>query len=82
MPTTVPSGLPIERETIPADAGHMRLGDAQDRRSGDRRVDRIAAVLQHIEGGEGGERRGRRGHAVGAVGGGAAGKLEISHGSV
>ena len=69
----------IEAETIAADAGRMRLDHALHGAGGDRRIHRVAALLQNGDGGDGRERmRGRR-HAIGGKHGGASGPVEFTH---
>ena len=63
--------VPDDREQVAADAGRHRLADAQDGGGRDRRVDGVAAFLEHAERGTGGERVTRRGHRVGRDGRGA-----------
>ena len=58
------AGRPEEREGVAARAGHHRLHDVEDRGGGHRRVDRVAAPLQHREAGGGGERLTRGDGAV------------------
>ena len=55
---------PHQREHVAAHARHHRLDDRQHRRRGDRRVDRVAAVLEHRERGRRRERLTRRRDAV------------------
>ena len=72
-------GLADEDEAVAADAGHVRLGEAENGRGGDGRINRIAALAQHINGGKGGQRRRGGGHAVGAEGQRTSRLVEISH---
>src|SRR5439155_24076270 len=64
---------PHDREHVAADAGHLRFDDVEHGRRRDRRVDRVAAALEHPQGGGGGEWLAGRGHPVGGVDGGAMG---------
>jgi hypothetical protein len=57
----------------------VRLGEAENGRGGDGRINRIAALAQHINGGKGGQRRRGGGHAVGAEGQRTSRLIEISH---
>ena len=72
----------VEHEAVAADAGHVRLGDAQHRRGGERRVDGVAAGAQHVERGE--RRQWVRGgrHRLAGNRRRAAGLMKIAHGSL
>ncbi len=67
-------------EAVAADAGHGRLDHALHRHRRDRRVDRIAAGAQHVEGRQRRRRMRGRGHAMLGKSGRTAGALEIAHG--
>ena len=69
----------IKHEAIAADAGHMRLDDAQHGDRGDGGVDRIAAGAQHVERGQGRERMRDAAMAMTGDGGGAAGLEKVAH---
>ena len=53
-----------DREQVAADTVHRRLDDGEDRGCGDGGIDRVAAILQHLQAGCGGERLARRDHAA------------------
>ena len=42
------AGRPDQREEVAADRGHVRVDDAEDGVRGDRGVDRVAALAQHL----------------------------------
>jgi hypothetical protein len=65
-------------EAVAADAGHVRLDDAERRASGHRSVGRVAAVSQHVDCREARQWMRRRRHAGGRNDRRAARKLEIS----
>ena len=55
-----------DRQQVAADAVHARLDDREHRGGGDRGVDRVAAVLQHLEARRRCQRLAGRDHAVAA----------------
>ena len=58
--------VPHQRKTIATQPGALRLDDRQHCGGRDRRIDRIAAILQHIDGGKGCPLMGRRRSPIGA----------------
>ena len=57
-------GVVNDREQITTDAVHRRFDNREDCRGGNRRVDRVAALLQHLQAGGRRERLARRDHPV------------------
>ena len=66
-------------ETIATDAGHRRLEHGQHRRSRDRSVYCIAALLQNLDSRQARQRMRRRNHRVLGMHGGSARKMEGAH---
>ena len=73
------AGRRVEHETIAADPGHLRLDDGEHRRGRNRRIHRVAAGFQRVDGGQRGERVRRRRHAAGSVYGRPSRQFEIAH---
>ena len=68
-----------QRKAIAADPGHLRLANPQQRSPRNRRIHRIAARLQNVDGSRHRQRMRRRAHSVRGISGRAAGHLEIAH---
>ena len=69
----------VEYEAVAADAGGLGLDDREHGGSRDRRVDRVAALAQDLDGHQGRRRLGGRGHGAQRMDGGTARELKVTH---
>jgi hypothetical protein len=71
-----------QRESVAAEAAHVRLAAAEQEGRGERGIDGVAAAEERVDGDPRGERVGGGGHAVRRVDERPAGLLEVAHGGV
>ena len=74
-----PPARGVDAKIVTANTGRFRLDHTLDRASRDRRIHRVAAGLEDVDGRLGGERVRRAGHGAGCMDRGASRKLKISH---